>query len=170
MAPILHDGGYMRSSVIIAVAALMLTGCGALFNSGPATVMFTSAPNEAEVWINGSRLGATPVSLQLAKNQNHTVVFRRDGYLESTYNLNRQISATYVILDILGGVLPVVVDAATGAWYVLPTNSVNVTLARAAGEEEEVLVQRGTLTPAQLADVRRGVPMSRIVPVEALLR
>jgi hypothetical protein len=160
----------MKGFAIVTAASLVLAGCGALFNSGPANVMFTSAPNEADVWVNGNRMGATPVSLQLAKNQNHTVVFRRDGYAETTFQLDRKISATYVILDVLGGILPVVVDAATGAWYVLPTNSVNVTLARAGGEEEPALVQRGTLSPAQLAEVRRGIPISRVVTVESLLR
>jgi hypothetical protein len=156
--------------VLLLTATLVVSGCGALFNSGPAAVMFTSTPNEAQVWINGARMGTTPVSLQLNKSQNHAVVFRVPGSAETTYNLDRKISAGYVILDILGGVLPVIVDAATGAWYVLPTNSVNVTLARADSDEETRLVQRGTLTQPQLAEIRSGVPISRIIPIDHLLR
>jgi hypothetical protein len=162
----------MKRAIMLGAVATLLAGCGAIFNGGPASVMFTSSPNEAEVWINDNRMGVTPVSLQLAKNQNHTVVFRRQGFTETTYQLDRKVSAGYVILDVLGGLIPVVIDAATGAWYVLPTNAVNVTLAQAVDEtaESTALAQRGTLTAGQLAQVRRGVPISRVITIDALLQ
>jgi hypothetical protein len=157
------------AKVVVAAVALLLAGCGALFNGGPATVMLNSTPNDAEVWINGNRMGTNPTSLQLSKNQNHTVVFRRTGYVDNTFHLNRMVDPTYVILDVLGGLPPVVVDAVTGAWYVLPMNSVNVTLAQAENDDDSGLVQRGVLSQVQLAQARSGVPIRRILTVNDLL-
>src|SRR5688572_33407775 len=107
--------------LFILVALLSLAGCGALFNSGPANVAMSTNPPGAEVWVNGTNRGISPLTLSLAKNQNYTVTFRRAGYEDTSVEVRRKISGGYVILDILGGVLPVIVDAATGAWYVLDT-------------------------------------------------
>lgn len=155
----------MRVLLVVPAVVLVLAGCGALFNSGPASVIFTSSPNESEVWINGNRMGVTPVSLQLQKSQNHTVVFRKAGYSDQTYDLARKISVGYVILDVLGGVVPVIVDAVTGSWYTLSTNSVNVTLSPTASMEME-----GTLTEQQLARLLSGERFSTVVPLMDLIR
>ena len=144
--------------LMLAAVAVVLAGCGALFNNGPANVMVTSSPNEAEVWMNGNRVGTTPMALSLKKNQDHSIVFKKPGFQESAFNLNRQISAGYVILDVLGGLLPVIIDAATGSWYTLSTNAVNMNLA--AVPESDGLVLRGTLTPEQLEAVKNGQALS----------
>ncbi|MEW5929841.1 MAG: PEGA domain-containing protein [Gemmatimonadota bacterium] len=151
----------MHKSVRYAALSLVLAAvpaCGALFNSGPQKVTFNSDPAGAEVWIDGSRRGATPVILDLAKNKDYTVVMKRDGYSDATTTLSKKVSAGYVVLDVLGGFIPVVVDAATGSWYVLSSDNVNLTLsARTAAS--------GTLTSDELAAVRAGVPVSRFVTV-----
>lgn len=134
---------------------LLLGGCGALFNGGPATVNFTSTPVGAEVIVNGTPRGVTPVMLPLAKNQNHIVLFKMAGHSDFGVALDRQVSAGYVVLDVLGGLLPVVIDAATGSWYELSTNSVHGSLERTASDAD------GQLTQAQLTMVKMGISMDR---------
>lgn len=70
------------------------------------------------------------------------------------------MSATYVVL---GGLLPVLVDAATGSWYVLNTKEVNVQLAPRA-------VAQGQLTPEQLGALRLRTPISELVDTQRILR
>jgi hypothetical protein len=142
---------------------LALAACGALFNGGPANVAFNSNPAGAQVWVNGLNMGVTPTTLQLDKSKDHTITFRREGYADTNYQLSNRVSATYVILDILGGVLPIIVDAATGSWYVLPTSSVNVQMAPQP-------VARGHLTPDQLGAVRLGSPVADFVDAPRILR
>ena len=140
-----------------------LTACGALFNGGPANVAMNSNPAGAEIWIDGTNRGITPATLQLAKGKNHTITFRKAGFADTNYEITRQVSPTYVILDVLGGLLPIVVDAATGSWYVLSTKEVNVQLAQQP-------VAQGQLTPQQLAALRLGTPVSELIDTHRILR
>jgi len=154
----------MRKSVrfLTLAAVLAVPACGAIFNSGPQKVTFNSDPAGAEVWIDGSRRGSTPVILDLAKNKDYTIVMKRDGYGDATASLSKKVSAGYVVLDVLGGFIPVVVDAATGSWYVLASNNVNLTLTPRTAAS-------GVLTTDELAAVRAGAPVSQFVSVgEAL--
>lgn len=146
-------------AVVAALSLSSLSACGALFNGGPANVSVNSTPAGAEVWVDGTNRGVTPATLQLSKGQNHTVTLRRPGYQETSVVLNRKVSTTYVILDVLGGLLPIIIDAATGSWYVLDTNEVNVNLAPNTA-------MSGQLTPEQLGAVRLGAPVADFIDVQ----
>jgi hypothetical protein len=142
--------------VVATLSLSSLSACGALFNGGPANVTVNSNPAGAEVWVDGTNRGVTPATLQLTKNENHTVVLRRAGYQEQTVVLNRKLSSTYLILDILGGLIPVIVDAATGSWYVLDSDEVNVDL-------QSGTAMSGQLTPEQLGAVRLGASVGDFI-------
>jgi hypothetical protein len=144
---------------LIVATTTGLSACGALFNGGPANVAVNSNPSGAEVWIDGTNRGVTPATLSLAKNKSHTLTFRKAGFQETTFQLNRKVSGGYVILDILGGLIPIIVDAATGSWYVLDTNTVNVNLQGSQSAQ-------GQLTTEQLAAVRAGTPVSHFISLE----
>jgi len=155
-----------RFAVLAAVVpTLVLSACGALFNGGPANVAFNSNPSGAQIWIDGTNRGVTPATLPLAKNKSYTVTFKKEGFPDTSYQLDRKISAGYVILDVLGGVIPIVVDAATGSWYVLSTKEVNVELGRNAATS-----LRGQLTPEQLGAARLGTPVSELVDSDRIVR
>jgi hypothetical protein len=77
----------------------------------------------------------TPMSVDLTSAQAHTVTFRIVGMTPVTCLLNRKVGVQWVILDVLGGLIPVVVDAATGSWYELDKNVCNGTL---SGEELDI--------------------------------
>jgi hypothetical protein len=42
--------------------------------------------------------------------------------------LSNSLGAGYVIFDILGGLVPVIIDAATGSWYVLDQDNIYMSL------------------------------------------
>jgi hypothetical protein len=146
--------------IALFAAAMSLSACGALFNGGPANVAVSSNPAGAEVWVDGTNRGITPMTLSLTKNQNHTITLRRAGYQDATATVNRKLSTGYLILDILGGLVPVIVDAATGSWYVLDTNNVNVNLTSGG------TAMSGQLTPEQLGAVRLGASVSQFIDVQ----
>lgn len=147
----------------VLIPTLALSACGALFNGGPQNVAMNSNPGGAEIWIDGTNRGITPATLQLAKNKNHTVTFRKAGFADTNYEITRQVSVTYAVLDVLGGLLPIIVDAATGSWYVLNTKEVNVQLGQKT-------VAQGQLTPEQLGALRLGTPVSELVDTQRILR
>lgn len=114
--------------VTIALVAGVIAGCATLFNSGTKNVAMSSNPSAAEVWINNVNRGATPITLELNNHQSHTVVFRKEGYQDVACELTASVGAVWVILDILGGLVPVIVDAATGEWKGIDQDVCNVVL------------------------------------------
>lgn len=120
----------LRIPLVLAVLLLSVSSCAALFNSGTKGVVFTSEPNGAEVFINGQPYGRTPLSLKLKQKKDYVVMFRRSGFEERSYIVNNHVGAGWVILDVLGGLVPVIIDGATGAWYSLDDSSVHGVLAQ----------------------------------------
>lgn len=121
-----HDSA--GSSLLILAALLIVAGCGTLFNSSTKNVAMSSEPTGAEVFIDGNRMGTTPITLELDNQENHAVVFRKEGHQDVTCDIKTKVGAGYVILDILGGLVPVIIDAATGEWESLDKETCNVNL------------------------------------------
>ena len=116
----------MRKPLITAVLVLLLSGCATLFGSDTKIISFGSRPEAAEVLIDGASYGTTPVSLELNNHESHVVVFRKEGYRDITCNLDASVETTWVILDVLGGLIPLVVDVATGNWKGIQQESCDV--------------------------------------------
>ena len=133
----------------ITLAALMVQGCATLFNSSIKTVSMSSTPADAEIWINGVNRGRTPISLDLDNHRDHLVVFRKEGYQDVACELTTSIGATWIILDVLGGLVPVVIDAATGEWNGIQQNTCNVILPAGEGVAPG---KAGRVTPPDATD------------------
>ena len=106
-----------------------LSGCATLFNDKTPSVDVASNPEGAKVYVNGNYVGETPVRVDLSVRKEHTIAFRKVGYKDRTYQVSRSVGIGWVILDILGGLAPLIVDAATGDWLMLDTDHVNVIMA-----------------------------------------
>jgi hypothetical protein len=97
------------------VAALL--GCATILaGKGPVEIPTATTPPGAEVYLDGNRLGTTPVKVQVERKKSHTLVFKQAGYKDASCVLEKSTGAGWVILDIVLGVVPVVVDAVTGDW------------------------------------------------------
>ncbi len=112
----------------IAVASLIFASCATLFKGSTDDVSFSSEPSEAKVYVNGNLLGKTPVQLELKSKNSYTIEFKKEGYETKTVLLNNSVGAGWIILDVLGGIIPVIIDAATGNWYELDQEHVNAVL------------------------------------------
>lgn len=122
------QGKIISCAILIAICSWSMIGCATLFKQKTRVVDFDSDPKGADVYINGSRMGKTPVPLQLSNLKGVTVTFKKDGYEDKTYLINTKVGAGWVVLDVLGGFIPVIIDAATENWYNLDTDSVKVML------------------------------------------
>lgn len=109
--------------VLSLIGLLLLSSCALLFKGEDDTVDFNTEPAGAEVFIDGVSYGTTPVSVQLKASETYTVSLRYQDQ-ERTIMIQNQVGALWVVLDILGGLVPLIVDAATGAWYELEPNQV----------------------------------------------
>ena len=117
--------------VVICVAIILcvgLVGCATIFKQKTRTVAFDSDPQGAEIYINGNRMGKTPMPMNLSNLKAVTVTFKKEGYEDKTYIINTKVGAGWVILDCLGAFIPVIIDAVTENWYNLDTSEVKVLL------------------------------------------
>lgn len=101
----------------IACAMIIFGGCATIFNGSTESVAISSEPSGAKVYINGVYMGEAPVQIQLKTNKSYTVEFRKDGFGSRTVLINNSVGIGWVILDAIFGLIPIVVDAATGSWY-----------------------------------------------------
>lgn len=103
-------------ALFLAVSVLGLTGCAAVLGSKEKHFDLQSSPQGAEVFLNGNRLGTTPVKVKLSNQATHTFVFKKEGYKDATCTLSRGTGAGWVVFDVLTGLVPIVIDAATNSW------------------------------------------------------
>lgn len=119
-----------RAGATLVMVAVVLagTGCATLFNNKTPEIDVASNPEGAEVYVDGHYVGTTPVEVELSVREEHVIEFRKEGYENKTYRVSRFVGFGWIVLDILGGLIPIIVDAATGDWFMLDADNVNVLL------------------------------------------
>ena len=119
----------MRTKImLLVIICFLIVSCATLFKGTSDEVTFNSDPQRAEVWINGTNMGQTPLSIKLQSKKTYTIECKKEGFPTVAKNITNHIGAGWIILDVLAGLVPVVVDAATGAWYSLDQKNVNAIL------------------------------------------
>jgi hypothetical protein len=112
----------------LGVIFLCLASCATVFQGTRQEVNFNSSPQKARVIVNGEDRGETPLSLKLESKKDYKIELSAPGYKTQIVNISNHVGAGWVILDVLCGLVPVIVDAATGAWYSLDQKNVNAVL------------------------------------------
>src|SRR5207302_8490451 len=94
--------------------------CGLIFggtrqtiqaNSSPPGTTVTTAPPTATL--------TTPAAVSLERKKDYTLTFTKAGYTPADVQVAHHVRGGTIVLDILFGLVPVIVDAATRAWYSL---------------------------------------------------
>ena len=105
-------------------AAAPLGGCASVFDSeDQTTIKVDSNPQGARVRVNGADRGVTPLDLTLSDKENYELAVTHGGETRSV-QITRSVGAVWIILDIVFGLIPIVVDAITGNWYDLSPKTV----------------------------------------------
>ena len=125
MKPFSKVGAYLG---LLATAVFVFNGCATLFKGSTEAISYSSDPSGSRVYVNGQLMGTTPFQLDMKTNQTYTIEFRKDGYQDRTVVLNNSVGGGWIVLDVLGGLIPVIIDAATGNWYSLDQSNVNAAL------------------------------------------
>ena len=107
---------------------LVLPGCGTLFTPDTKAIPLHSNPVAAEVTIDGISHGVTPLTLELSNRESHVIQFAKEGYETVSCELDATMNVGIVVLDVLGGLVPLIVDAATGNWKTLQEEACSVEL------------------------------------------
>jgi uncharacterized protein YceK len=119
----------MKKSIFILIAlSFLLFGCATIFSGSTQKISYSSEPSGAKVYVNGKYMGNTPFELNMRKNKSYTIEFRKKGYSSKSVLINNNVGTGWVVLDVLGGLVPVIIDAATGNWYSLNPANVRAVL------------------------------------------
>ncbi len=114
--------------VLIISLFLLTSSCASIIKGTSNKVDFNSKPQGAKIYVNGNYMGDTPIRLKLESKRTYNIEFRKEDYKTKTFNITNQVGVGWIVLDILMGLVPVIIDAATGAWYELDQKNVNAIL------------------------------------------
>lgn len=96
-----------------------------MFKSNIEEVGFQSDPSSAEVWIDGTLIGNTPIKYMLRPKREYDVEFRYQGQVK-TAKLKNTVGLKWVLLDCLWIAGPLIIDAVTGNWYTFKEKNIKV--------------------------------------------
>jgi len=116
--------------LLLAAVSIACSGCATVFKGDRSRVRFDSDPEDAAIYINGELYGRTPLRIELNPSNTYTIEFRKPGYQTIVRRIENHIGAGWVILDVICGMVPVLIDALTGAWYELDQHHVDAVLER----------------------------------------
>ena len=114
--------------IILVTVSMLLVAHATIFKGTHENVDFNSNPLGASIYVNGMPRGTTPLSLKLESKETYTIEFRKEEYTTKVFAITNHIGEGWIVLDILAGLLPVLVDISTGAWYELDQKNVNAIL------------------------------------------
>jgi hypothetical protein len=117
----------MPRFVMVGFLTLLLPGCATLFEGTSQSVSISTDPAGADCTVDrhGSRIGQvnpTPGSIHIDKSKDDlSVLCKHPGYLPATVAESPKFQGTTFGNIIAGGVVGVIVDAASGANFAYPT-------------------------------------------------
>ncbi len=122
----------MKNSIFKIFALLlifiMFSGCATILGRNTHPLVVSSRPDGADVYINGFKMGTTPIQLELKADKSYMIEYKKEGYETVTRIVNTKVGAGWVILDVISGLVPVIIDAITGEWSRLDQQTVNAYL------------------------------------------
>ena len=137
--------------LLVVLVAASLSGCATLAGGGhDQSVHIDSAPQGAQVRVDGQPLGVTPTDVVLSRRQEHQVQLDLPGCTTFCTTLKPGCNPWIFGNILVGGVVGLVVDASTGAMSTLYPNSVKADFAhlRRSDRMEPASATAGTGTPA----------------------
>ncbi len=113
---------------LLATGALMLSSCATIMRKDKVqTVDFAPQQENTMVFVNGIYKGMSPVSMEVSPTEEYEVTYLKRSYLSENFTLKKGIIPKWMIADLaclpVTAVVPVIVDASTGAWKGIKTNS-----------------------------------------------
>lgn len=120
-------------SVLLSLSLLLAnSSCATIINGTTQKVGISSRPSGASVVVDEQPRGKTPVFVDLTRKDTHVVRIEMPGYDSAEIPLTRQTSGWVWGNILFGGLIGLVVDAASGALYRLNPEAVDVQLAATA--------------------------------------
>lgn len=79
-------------SICALLSPLLIISCGSIVNGSKQSVGFSSSPDGATVSIDGMPRGRTPITIELERDEDHTVRITLPGYYPYSATLTHSVS------------------------------------------------------------------------------
>lgn len=127
----IERGNAVKTSCLITLLAMCALGCATITKGSRQSYAFNSEPAGAEVWVNADKRGSTPLILKLYSDRNYNVEVKLAGCGDAKFLITNHFEGGFLGLDLIPGVLlagpfPIIIDATTGAWFLLDTRGVRI--------------------------------------------
>lgn len=121
-----------------------LTQCATILHGSRQQVSISSNPTAANVFIDGQKVGRTPYVANLARKNTHLIRIEIFDHAPYEMTMVRKVDGWIAGNIIFGGLVGLIIDAATGSMYKLTPEQVSAEL-RAGGTVSVVNGQRDGL-------------------------
>lgn len=115
-------------AVLTLTSLSMLTSCATIMHGTRQNIGIASNPTSANVWVDGSFVGTTPMIVNLTRKDNHFVHIELEGYQPFEAVFARQLSGWVFGNVVFGGLIGLAVDAISGGIYSLTPEQVQAEL------------------------------------------
>lgn len=121
----------MKLLLAAAVAGLMLfqVGCATILKGDMQPISVNSNVDDAEVYINGSKVGETPFIGQVKRTKTlSTLEVKKDGYKTKKIMLDTSVEPVFWVNLLSGGVFGSTTDYATESMWKYAPSTINLDL------------------------------------------
>lgn len=117
--------------LFVAVLFLGTVGCATIMNGSTQKVGITSTPSGSKVYVDGKEMGVTPAFLEMDRETQHVISLEKPGYERQDVAVTPEVSGWVWGNILLGGVIGLGVDYATGSLYRLEPAQVGAQMEKA---------------------------------------
>jgi len=110
----------IRQLLFVLPLVFLLSSCATIFGGKKNTIKIDGIPDKSEVYLDGNKIGETPLKLRVSKyliQEGSIIEVRSPGYKTLVYEVVRRPHVGYVLLNIVTGSIPLIVDVANGNIY-----------------------------------------------------
>jgi len=118
--------------LIAFICIRLAIGCATIIHGTSQDINISSNPDEAELWIDGARMGTTPTKVTLKRKNNYLLTIKKEGYKETTVKIESSTSAWIIGNVIFGGIIGCGIDFISGGAYDLKPERVDINLTKLA--------------------------------------
>ncbi len=121
-------------------SVLFLYSCASIIHGPTQNVDISSQPTGANIFIDGRRIGQTPMSLPMRRKgrivgepsdkKEYNVSIEMQGFYPYEIKLKREVDGWFWGNIFFGGIIGIIVDASNGAMYKLTPNQIVATMGR----------------------------------------
>jgi hypothetical protein len=137
--------------LLLILCARLSIGCASIIHGTSQDINISSVPDQAEVWIDGARMGTTPTKITLKRKDNYLVAIKKEGYTDATMKIEGKASGWLFGNIIFGGLIGCGVDLINGAAYELKPGIVDINLSKLAQLDGQTI----HLDRAQLDNIKQ---------------